>query len=125
MNIENNNIPRYLIRGGTPLYGEVQISGAKNAVTKLMIASLLTNHPCTLRNVPLIGDLELTMSLCRALGSDLTLFDHTLSISTPSIKNTFVETKVGGLNHPCLEGTASARDPWTFISMACVKWARK
>jgi len=38
------------------------------------------------------------MSLCRALGSDLTLFDHTLSISTPSIKNTFVETKVGGLN---------------------------
>src|SRR5205085_4001907 len=98
MNIENNNIPRYLIRGGTPLYGEVQISGAKNAVTKLMIASLLTNHPCTLRNVPLIGDLELTMSLCRALGSDLTLFDHTLSISTPSIKNTFVETKVGGLN---------------------------
>src|SRR5438093_1159883 len=38
------------------------------------------------------------MSLCRALGSDLTLFDHTLSISTPSIKNTFVETEVGGLN---------------------------
>lgn len=98
MNIENNNIPHYLIRGGTPLHGEVQISGAKNAVTKLMIASLLTNHPCTLRNVPLIGDLELTMTLCRALGSDLTLFDHTLSISTPSIKNTFVETKVGGLN---------------------------
>jgi UDP-N-acetylglucosamine 1-carboxyvinyltransferase len=98
MNIENNNIPRYLIRGGTPLHGEVQISGAKNAVTKLMIASLLTDHPCTLRNVPLIGDLELTMTLCQTLGSDLTLFDHTLSISTPSIKNTFVETKVGGLN---------------------------
>jgi UDP-N-acetylglucosamine 1-carboxyvinyltransferase len=98
MNIENNNIPHYLIRGGTPLYGEVQISGAKNAVTKLMIASLLTNQPCTLRNVPLIGDLELTMTLCQTLGSDLTLFDHTLSISTPSIKNTFVETKVGGLN---------------------------
>src|SRR5260370_9955203 len=98
MNIENSNIPRYLIRGGTPLHGEVQISGAKNAVTKLLIASLLTNHPCTLRNVPLIGDLELTMTLCRTLVSDLTLFDHTLSISTPSIKNTFVETKVGGLN---------------------------
>jgi UDP-N-acetylglucosamine 1-carboxyvinyltransferase len=98
MNIENNNIPHYLIRGGTPLYGEVQISGAKNAVTKLMIASLLTNQPCTLRNVPLIGDLELTMTLCQTLGSDLTLFDHTLSISTPSIKNMFVETKVGGLN---------------------------
>src|SRR5437660_11698962 len=98
MNIENNNNATYLIRGGTPLYAEVRISGTKNAVTRLMIAPLLTNHPCTLRNVALIGDLELTMSLCRALGSDLTLFAHTLSISTPSIKNTFVETKVGGLN---------------------------
>src|SRR5436305_14203879 len=98
MNIENDNFPHYLIRGGTPLYGEVQISGAKNAVTKLMIASLLTNQPCTLRNVPLIGDLELTMALCHTLGADLTLFDHTLSISTPSIKNMFIDTNVGGLN---------------------------
>jgi len=98
MNIENKNIPYYLIRGGTPLHGEVQISGAKNAVTKLMIASLLTNEPCTLSNVPLIGDFELTMALCTSLGSKLTLADHTLYINTPFIKNTFVETKVGGLN---------------------------
>lgn len=98
MNIENKNIPYYLIRGGTPLHGEVQISGAKNAVTKLMIASLLTNEPCTLSNVPLIGDFELTMALCSSLGSKLTLADHTLYINTPFIKNTFVETKVGGLN---------------------------
>ena len=48
MNIENKNIPYYLIRGGTPLHGEVQISGAKNAVTKLMIACFAhkrTLHP--------------------------------------------------------------------------------
>src|SRR3989440_2942091 len=98
MNIANKNIAHYLIRGGTPLYGEVQISGAKNAVTKLMITSLLTDEPCTLRNVPLIGDFELTMALCSSLGSTLRLADHTLFISTPSIKNSFVETKVGGLN---------------------------
>src|SRR5437868_14159749 len=97
MNIENNNIPRYLIRGGTPLYGEVQISGAKNAVTKLMIASLLTNHPGTLRNVPLIGDLELTMSLCRALGSDLTLFYNTLSLSRRYMKMSCCKVDVVGL----------------------------
>ena len=98
MNIENNNTHHYLIKGGTPLYGEVQISGAKNAVTKLMIASLLTNEPCTLRNVPLIGDFELTLALCRSVGSAIALTDHTLSITTPSINNTYVETKVGGLN---------------------------
>src|SRR6266705_1797783 len=98
MIIVNNNIPHYLIKGGTPLHGEVQISGAKNAVTKLMIASLLTNELCTLRNIPLIGDFELTLALCCAMGSEIALTDHTLSINTPRIKNTFVETKVGGLN---------------------------
>ena len=98
MIIVNNNIPHYLIKGGTPLHGEVQISGAKNAVTKLMIASLLTNELCTLRNIPLIGDFELTLALCCAMGSEIALTDHTLSIITPRIKNTFVETKVGGLN---------------------------
>jgi UDP-N-acetylglucosamine 1-carboxyvinyltransferase len=98
MNIENMNVPHYLIKGGTPLHGVVQISGAKNAVTKLMIASLLTNEPCTLRNVPLIGDFELTVALCCSVGSDIALTDHVLSITTSSIKNTFVETKVGGLN---------------------------
>src|SRR5438128_178418 len=98
MIIVNNNIPHYLIKGGTPLHGEVQISGVKNAVTKLMIVFLLTNEFCTLRNIFLIGDFELTLVLCCAVGSEIALTDHTLSINTPRIKNTFVETKVGGLN---------------------------
>ena len=88
----------YLITGGTPLHGEVPISGAKNAVTKLIVASLLTNEPCVLRNVPLIGDLDLTTALCRTMGSEIHLNDHTLAISTPAIQNSVVSTKVGGLN---------------------------
>jgi UDP-N-acetylglucosamine 1-carboxyvinyltransferase len=69
MNITSNNSPYYLISGGTPLHGEVSISGAKNAVTKLIIASLLTKEACLLRNVPLIGDLELTLTLCHDIGA--------------------------------------------------------
>ncbi|MEO8955464.1 MAG: UDP-N-acetylglucosamine 1-carboxyvinyltransferase, partial [Ktedonobacteraceae bacterium] len=88
----------YVIKGGTPLYGEVPISGAKNAVSKLIVASLLTNEPCVLRNVPLIGDLDLTLALCRDMGSQFHLDDHTLSISTPTIHNSVVSSKVGGLN---------------------------
>ena len=34
--------PHYLITGGKPLRGEIEVSGAKNAVTKMVIASLLT-----------------------------------------------------------------------------------
>jgi UDP-N-acetylglucosamine 1-carboxyvinyltransferase len=76
----------------------VQISGAKNAVTKLLIASLLTNERCTLRNVPLIGDFELTMALCRDMGSQIELGDHTVSIATPDIKSSIISKSVGGLN---------------------------
>ena len=59
--------PHYLIEGGAPLYGEVRLSGAKNAVTKMVMASLLTVEPCILRNVPLLGDLDLAIELCREL----------------------------------------------------------
>ena len=43
------------IKGGTPLYGEVEISGAKNAVLPILAATLLTREPCVIRRVP---DLE-------------------------------------------------------------------
>lgn len=90
--------PSYLIEGGTPLYGTARISGAKNAVTKMVIATLLTEDPCTLRNVPLIGDLDLTLALCREMGSEVTLQDHTLTIGTPNINCSIVSSEVGGLN---------------------------
>jgi len=90
--------PYYLITGGMPLRGEVSISGAKNAVTKMVIASLLTAEQCTLRNVPLLGDLDLTIKLCQGLGSQVQLEDHTLTIHTPEIGETRISTMVGGLN---------------------------
>src|SRR5438874_8835773 len=98
MDIDKNNEAYYLIRGGTPLYGEIPLSGAKNAITKMIIASLLTGEPCLLRNVPLIGDFDLALALCRDMGSKIRLQDHTLSIATPSIRSSVVSTKVGGLN---------------------------
>ena len=92
------NDPYYLITGGTPLHGEVAISGAKNAVTKMVIASLLTTEQCTLRNVPLLGDFDLTLKMCEALGSQVYVQDHTLTISTPHITKTTISAEVGGLN---------------------------
>ncbi len=92
----------YLITGGVPLHGEVEISGAKNAVTKMVIASLLTTEQCVLRNVPLLGDLDLTIKLCQELGSQVQLDDHTLLLHTPEIHETKVSTTVGGLNRICV-----------------------
>ncbi len=90
--------PYYLITGGAPLHGEVRLSGAKNAVTKMMLASLLTDETCVLRNVPLLGDLYLTTSLCEDMGAEVQLQDHMLSICTPGVNCSIVSTEVGGLN---------------------------
>ncbi len=92
------NAPYYLITGGMPLHGEVAISGAKNAVTKMVIASLLTTEQCTLRNVPLLGDFDLTLKMCEGVGSQIYVDDHTLTISTPHIAKTTISAEVGGLN---------------------------
>ncbi|HTI15812.1 MAG TPA: UDP-N-acetylglucosamine 1-carboxyvinyltransferase [Dictyobacter sp.] len=97
---EVSQVPHYLITGGEPLHGEVTLSGAKNAVTKMVIASLLTSEACTLRNVPLLGDLYLTMRLCERLGARIQLDEeqHQLSVCAESIVESFVPHEVGGLN---------------------------
>lgn len=56
------------IIGGNPLSGEVQVSGAKNAALKFLAASLLTDQPITIENMPDIEDVRRMMELLRALG---------------------------------------------------------
>ncbi len=78
---------KFLIRGGKPLRGDITLAGSKNAATKLMLASLLTDEPCTLTNFPRIGDTEITEELCRSIGSEISVSGSSLTISTPLIKN--------------------------------------
>src|SRR5260370_4231431 len=98
MEKETIKAPHYLIAGGKPLRGEVVVSGAKNAVTKMVITSLLTADLCTLRNVPLLGDLFLTFKLCEGLGSYTHLDGNTLSVRTTDICETTLASAVGVLN---------------------------
>ncbi len=78
------------ITGGRPLKGEVTISGAKNAVTKMMIAALLTDEPVILHNVPRIGDVDITAEICKAVGSKVTIEGATIRMHTPKITNSGV-----------------------------------
>ena len=50
---------KFIVTGGVPLRGEVQIAGAKNAVLKMMAAAVLTDESCILRNVPQISDVQI------------------------------------------------------------------
>lgn len=59
------------IKGGVPLEGRVKAAGAKNAITKILVASLISDKRCTLYNVPNIAEVEVTVELCREIGSEI------------------------------------------------------
>jgi UDP-N-acetylglucosamine 1-carboxyvinyltransferase len=74
---------RLEIIGGKKLYGSVKVSGAKNAVLKLMTASLLSNNYCIIRNVPRIRDVEIMIGVLQALGADANWEDQSTILIKP------------------------------------------
>ncbi len=85
---------RFIIRGGKSFHGHIRLAGAKNAATKMMIASLLTEEPCVLTNVPVIGDVAITEELCRSFGTRITGRGSVRELETSSI----ISTKVAMLS---------------------------
>jgi len=67
---------RLVIRGGRPLVGDVEISGAKNSALKLLAAVLLTKEPVELENVPHLHDVTVMLELLGELGVEITLCDN-------------------------------------------------
>ncbi len=67
---------RIQVTGGSVLDGRVEISGAKNAVLPILMASLLTREPCRLRGVPHLKDVTTTMELLGQMGVEISLGDH-------------------------------------------------
>ncbi|MGE5550685.1 MAG: UDP-N-acetylglucosamine 1-carboxyvinyltransferase [Bacteroidota bacterium] len=69
-------VDRLVIQGGRRLHGRIKSSGAKNAVLKLMAASILANRPCLIRNVPSkISDVEVMIGVLQGLGIKVTWED--------------------------------------------------
>src|SRR5215216_1573399 len=92
-------MPSYRIEGGTPLRGSIRASGAKNAATKQIVASLLTDEDVVLRNVPSIGDVAITIDICRALGARIEWGEPgTLHIRAATIERDQVPVAFSGLN---------------------------
>lgn len=76
----------FLIQGGTPLRGEVTISGSKNAVLPLMAAALLTKDTCVIRNAPDLSDVRFMVKILESLGADVSFEAGTLTIRCARIK---------------------------------------
>lgn len=62
---------KLVITGGTPLKGEVTISGAKNAAVAILPAALLINGTCTINNLPNISDVKIYCDILETLGAKI------------------------------------------------------
>lgn len=88
------------VKGKGRLEGTVKVAGAKNATTKLLVASLLSDKKCIFYNVPHIGDVEITVNLCKEIGSEV-VWDRekgVLEIVTKEIKTSYIPQRFSGAN---------------------------
>ena len=67
---------RYEIIGGTPLVGEVTVSGAKNAAVAILPAALLVSDTCRIENVPDISDVRILLSILEGMGAKIQFEDR-------------------------------------------------
>ena len=80
---------RYEIKGGTPLSGEVTISGAKNAAVAILPAAILVGGKCRVENVPNISDVRILLNILEDMGVEITYEEPgTVILDSTNITNT-------------------------------------
>ncbi len=80
---------KLVIEGGIRLKGEVTVSGSKNAVLPILAATLLTDEPCVIKNVPNLRDTNTMLKILRSLGKNAEFDKGTVTVS-PTQHTSFV-----------------------------------
>ena len=117
----------FLIKGGVPLHGEVNISGSKNAALPIMAATLLTDEPCVIRRVPDLSDTRFMVKILESLGAQVKFENGTLTVHAKKIKGyadyDLVRKMRGSI---CIAGPLLARLQKARISLpgGCIIGAR-
>lgn len=79
---------KYVIHGGRPLYGKVEVSGAKNAAVGIIPAALLVKGVCRIENIPEISDVNLFLNILQELGAQVRVVNrNTVDVDCSSIVN--------------------------------------
>jgi len=78
---------KLIIEGEKPLTGTVEISGSKNAALPIMAATLLTDEPCALSNVPMLRDTQTMIALLKSLGKTVEISDSKVIIASDGQAN--------------------------------------
>lgn len=77
---------QFLMKGGTPLKGEVNIGGAKNAALGILAAAIMTDEPVVLENLPDVSDINVMLKAISDIGAQVDRLDrHTVRITAGSI----------------------------------------
>ena len=80
---------KYMIRGNRPLFGEITISGAKNAAVAIIPAALMVDGVCRIENIPQISDVSLFFTILDELGAHVrSLNPHAVEINCHSLHST-------------------------------------
>ena len=112
----------FRVTGGKPLTGTVRVSGTKNLISKVMVASMLSSEASTFTNAPVrLGEVDITADISRSLGSEIAMSHEangTLTMQTQSFSTTVVPQRFAGLNRipilmigPLLHRTGTASVP--------------
>jgi len=79
-------VTKYVINGGKPLHGEVEISGAKNAAVAILPATLMVDGVCRIENLPEISDVKTLLHILKEMGAKIRIHDkRTLDIDCSRI----------------------------------------
>lgn len=77
---------QYIIKGGSPLVGEVEIGGAKNAALAILAAAIMTDETVTIDNLPDVNDINVLLEAMEGIGAQIQRVDrHTVKINGSTI----------------------------------------
>ena len=79
---------QYIIKGGSPLVGEVEIGGAKNAALAILAAAIMTDETVTIDNLPDVNDINVLLEAMEGIGAQIQRVDrHTVKINGSTISD--------------------------------------
>lgn len=79
-------MPQFVVQGGTPLKGEVTVSGSKNATLPILAATLLAEGETVLHNVPDISDVHAYIEILQSLGAKAHFEEGTVRVDATDIR---------------------------------------
>lgn len=85
---------KLIIEGGLRLKGEVVVSGSKNAVLPILAATLLTDEPCVIKNVPDLRDTHTMLKILRSLGKNAEFDKGMVSVSSTKHRSFIADYKL-------------------------------